>query len=142
MNHYRAPKCSIESTRGIRISRSYRLMPTHCSIPTISEEDETVLAATNILNYVNSECNGNEKLQHKQIIQQLTQIVANKSPQRVGARTPQRVAAPLTSLDNTAPETIRTSSRVHQRQTRSNTPMPAIMEEVVDARRVRFNLPP
>ena len=117
-------------------------MPTHSSVPTISEEDEKVLAAAIFLNYVNSEFDGDAKLKHKQIIQQLTQIVANGPPQRIAAGPPQRVAPPSTSIDITAPETICTSSQIHQRQTRSNTPMPSIIEEVVDVAKVRFNLPP
>ena len=74
MNHYRALIFFIESTRGVRISSNFRLHPTHCKVPTISEEDKTILAAANILNYVNSDFNQDEKLQHKQVIQQLTQI--------------------------------------------------------------------
>ena len=68
MDHYRALKFYIKSTRGIHISSNYRLMPTHSSVPTISEEDETVLAAANFLNYVNSEFDEDEKLKYKQII--------------------------------------------------------------------------
>ena len=86
--------------KGVRISSNFRLHPTHCKVPTISEEDETILAAANFLNYVNSEFNGDEKLQHKQIIQQLTQIVAIGPPQRVAARPPQRVNAPSTSVES------------------------------------------
>ena len=104
MNHYRALKFYIKSTRGIRISSNFRLTPTHCRVPLISEEDETVLAAANVLNYVNSEFDGDEKLKHKQIIQHLTQIVANGPTQRVAARSPQRVTAPSTSVDITAPD--------------------------------------
>ena len=66
----------------------------HCKVPSISEEDETILSAAIFLNYVNSEFNGDEKLQRKPIIQQLTQIVANGPPQRVAARPPQRVTVP------------------------------------------------
>ena len=93
-----------------------------------------MLAAAKLLNYMNSEFDSDEKLKHNQIIQQLMQIIANGPPQRV--------TAPSTSVNITAPETVRTSNRVHQRLTRSNTPMPSIIEEVVGAGRVRFNLPP
>ena len=96
INRYRALKFYIESTRGIRISSNYRLTPTHCRVPSISEEDETVLAAAKELNYFNSEFDGDKQIKHKQIIQQLTQIVANGPTQRVAARPPQRVIAPST----------------------------------------------
>ena len=127
MNDYMALNFSIESIRGVRISSNFRLHPTHCKVTIISEEDKTILAAANSLNYVNSDFNGDEKLQHKQIIQQLTQIVANGPPQRVAARPPQRVTTPPTSVDITAPETIRTTPRIHQQRTRSKTPMPSII---------------
>ena len=81
-------------------------------------------------------------LTHKTIIQKLTQIIANKPPQRMATGPPQRVPTPSTSVNITAPETIRTSRQTHQRQTQSNTPMPSIIEEVVDGGQVRFNLPP
>ena len=101
-----------------------------------SEEDETVLAAVIFLNYVNSEFDQDEQLKHKTIIQKLTEIIANKPAQRVAAGSPQRVPAPSTSVNITALETIRTIKRIHQHQTRSNTPMSSIIEEVVDAGRV------
>ena len=90
---------------------------------------------------VYSKFDQDKQLKHTAIIKQLTQIIANGPYQRVAAGTPQRVAAPSTSVDITAPETIRIRKRIHQRQSRSNTPMPSIIKEVVDARRVRFNLP-
>ena len=70
------------------------------------------------------------------------QIIANKPSQRVAAGLPQRVPEPSTSVEITVPETIRTSQPIHQRHTRSNTPMPSIIKEVVDVEGVRFNLPP
>ena len=81
-------------------------------------------------------------MKHKQITQQLAQIIANGPPQRVATRAPQRVTAPSTSVDITAPETIHTSNRVHQRRRRSNTLMSSIIEERINAGRVCFNLPP
>ena len=60
MHHYRAQKFFIESTRGIWISSNAKLMPSHCKMPTIYEEDETVLAAAKILNCVNSEFDQDE----------------------------------------------------------------------------------
>ena len=133
MNHYRAFKFFIESTRGVRIPSNFKLMPSHCKVPSIFKEDETVLPAAILLSYVYSKFDQDEQLKHTTIIKQLTQIIANGPHQRVAVGTPQRVAAPSTSVDITAPETIRTSKRIHQRQTRSNTPMPSITEEIVDA---------
>ena len=41
MNHYRAFKFSIESTRGVRISSNFKLMPSQCRVPLISEEADS-----------------------------------------------------------------------------------------------------
>ena len=93
------------------------------------------------MNYVYANFGANEQLKHKAIIQKLMQIIANKALQRVATRQPQRVPAPSTSVDITAPETIRTSKRIHQRQKRINIPMQFIINTVVDAGRVPFNSP-
>ena len=45
MNHYRAFKFFIESTRGVQISSDFKLRPFQYRVPSISEEDETVLDA-------------------------------------------------------------------------------------------------
>ena len=77
----------------------------------------------------------NEKLdaegiiKHKNIIQQFTWIITNKPPQRVTTQSPQRVTPTSTSVDITAPRIIKKSKRIHQRKTRSNTPMPTIIED-------------
>ena len=45
MQHYGAQNFFIDSTRGIHISSNAKLVPSHFQMPTIFEEDETVLAA-------------------------------------------------------------------------------------------------
>ncbi|KAL7529996.1 hypothetical protein ACHAXR_003264 [Thalassiosira sp. AJA248-18] len=70
-----------------------------------------------------------QKLRHAKVLQKLTTILANKPPQRVAMQTPQRVDAPSTSNDTTAPRIVRQSKRIHQRRTRSNFQMPSIPEE-------------
>ena len=49
-------------------------------MPSIPEEDETVLAVAKLLKYENSEFDQDEQLKHKIIIKKLTQIIANKPP--------------------------------------------------------------
>ena len=111
-------------------------------MPTLSEEDETVLAVAIILYYENSKFDQDEQLKHNTIIQKCMQIIANRPPKGVATGSPQRVPAPSTSFDITAPETICNSQIIHQRHTRCNPPMPSIIEEVVNVRGVQFDLPP
>ena len=44
--HYRLLEFYIPATRGYRLSGTYRLYPQYCRMPTITEEDKTVEAAT------------------------------------------------------------------------------------------------
>ena len=81
---------------------------------------------------MNSEFDQDKKSKQKSIIPKFTRIVDNKPPQRV--------PAPSTSVDITAPETIRTRKLIHQRRMRNNIPMTSISKEMVDVGKVRFNL--
>ena len=52
MNHYRAFKFFIKSTRGVRISSNQKLIPSQCKVPSVSKEDETILTAVKIWSYL------------------------------------------------------------------------------------------
>ena len=69
-----------------------------------------------------------QRVEHTKVLQQLTRILSGIPETRVPSASP-RVGATSTSIDATAPRVIRTQRQVHQRHTRSNTPMPSIMEE-------------
>ena len=142
MKHYRAQKYFIEYTCGIQVSSNAKLMPFQCRMPTLLEEYETVLAAATILHHVNYEFNQDEELKHKTFIQKLKYRIANKPPQRVATRSPQRMPIPSASVNVTAPEIIRNGQRIHQRRTQNNTQMPLIIKEVVDVEGIQFNFPP
>ena len=81
---------------------------------------------------MNSEFDQDKKSKQKSIIPKFNRIIDNKPPQRV--------PAPSTSVDITAPETIRTRKLIHQRRMRNNIPMTSISKEMVDVGKVRFNL--
>ena len=49
MEHYRNEKFWVERTRKFRITGSRTLFPAHCSVPSISEADQTILAASDLL---------------------------------------------------------------------------------------------
>ena len=88
-----------------------------------------MVVAAEIMEGINEKLNARAKITHKKVIQQLTCIITNKPTQRVTTQSPQRVTPTSTSVDITAPRIIKTSTRIHQRKTRSNTPMPTTIEE-------------
>ena len=114
-------------------------------MPTISEEDETLIAAQELVNEMadgEKKLNCEQKLKYAKVLKQLTNILKHRPPQRVvpGApqrvnvpstsnNSPQRVGTPSTSNDPTAPRNTKTSRQIHQRHTRNNTPMETIPEE-------------
>ena len=132
MHHYRCGLYFVTHTRATRIASSVKLYPTHCKLPTISEADETIIAAEELIQHLgnkNIQLECEQKLKHAKILQQLTAILKNAPPQRVALPALQRVDVPSTSNDTTAPRIVREAPRIHQRHTRRNTPMPAIVEE-------------
>ena len=54
-------KCFIESTRGVQISNNFKPMTSPFKVPSISEEDETILASAFFGNCVNSEFDQDEQ---------------------------------------------------------------------------------
>ena len=69
------------------------------------------------------------KIRHAKVLKQLAAILRNNPPQRVDTSAPQRVeqkASPLNSP--TSPRVIEGTKVVHQKVTRSDIPMPSIME--------------
>ena len=101
----------------------------HYKIPAISEDDNTIIAAEEIMKSINEKLDAEGIIKHKNIIQQFTWIITNKPPQRVTTQSPQRVTPTSTSIKITAPRIINTSKQINQRETRSNTPMPTIIED-------------
>ena len=131
MNHYRCGLYFIESTRATQIAATTKLFPTHCPHPTLSEDDKTLLAAEELVRALEGALSlpTEMKVKHAKIVKQLTDILKNRPPPRVDSPTPPRVGTPTTSHDATAPRVVRQKRPIHQRNTRSNTPMPAIPEE-------------
>ena len=132
MKHYRCGRYFIPHTRATRIASAVKLFPTHCKMPTISEGDETIIAAEELVRELsdgNKKLKCEQKLEYAKILKQLTDILKHRPPQRVAPETPQRVDVPSTSNDTTAPRVVKTTRQVHQRHTRSNTPMETIPEE-------------
>ena len=145
LKHYQCGRYFTPHTRATRITSSAKLFPTHCRMPTISEGDETIIAAEELVKELSDgskKLNCEQKLKHAKVLKQLTNILKHRPPQRVVPETPQRVGVPSTSNDSpqrvgvpstsndtTAPRIIRTTRHIHQRHTRSNKPMETIPEE-------------
>ena len=132
-HHYRLLEFYIPETRGYRRSDTYRLMPQHCRMPTISEADRTVEAAASLLKEMKKEIpkQARGKMQWLKIIKKLQAALSN-GESRVATQRPQRVATQgqtrvdggvSTSTSPTCPRTLRNIKRVHQRKTRNNTPV-------------------
>ena len=69
------------------------------------------------------------KCRYIKIIKQLTLIMQGGQPLRVDTRQPLRVDELASTLNNTtAPRVVRATNQIHQQKTRSNTPMPEVME--------------
>ena len=138
MEHYRNQKFWIPSTRRFRITGSRAIYPAHCTVPTISEADSTIIAAGHLLKALQKTTpfTVNKKIRLAEAITTLTSILNNEPPQRVGNAPPPRVTSmntnnllpASTSSNTTTREAVRKSPHIHQRHTRSNTPLSTILE--------------
>ena len=111
----------------MRISSSARAYPEHCKVPTISEADKTLIAASDLLKAMKAAVphTTKAKLRHAKAQQDLTAIIENTQYAREAPTTTPTVS---TSTDATSPRVIQKTPIIHQRRTRCNTPMPAIHE--------------
>ncbi len=133
--HYRLLKFWSPETRTFLITGTYRIYPTCCSMPTISEGDCTIIAAMELMNarwkIVTDTCTA--KRDHAKVLNEITEILSNGRPPRVEGTentvpqilSPLRVSQePTQSHDTTTPTTLCKNKYVYQRHTRSNTPIP------------------
>ena len=111
----------------MRISSLARIYPEHCKIPTISEADKNLIAASDLLTEMRAVVphTTNAKLRHEKVLQDLTAIIENTKDARNAPTTTPTVS---TSTDATSPRVIQKTPIIHQRRTRRNTPMPEIHE--------------
>eukprot|EP00804_Cyclotella_cryptica_P018372 CCRYP_015481-RA/>CCRYP_015481-RA protein AED:0.17 eAED:0.17 QI:0/0/0/1/1/1/2/0/862 len=144
-NHYRNYRFFIPTTKGYRISGSAKFFPKHTKMPAIEPGDTVRLAAQDLITAIKTLSTAPMTLsaQHKTALRQLADIfsttaaVNTKEPStittpvtRVAAPAPPpRVSTPSTSVDPTDPTNLRTQRFVHQRHTRSNTPMTTPSED-------------
>ena len=118
-------------TRSYRATGTYRLYPTHCKVTTLSKDDRTIIAAADLIEHMRSmvPTSAELKCRHAKAINQLSTILENRQEPRVGTSQPPRVVGEATtSINATSSRVVRATPRIHQRQTRRNTPMPTLME--------------
>ena len=111
-HHYRLLEFYVPTTRGYRISGTFRLDPTHWKLPTISEQDKTVVAATKLLEQHKkfTPPSAIHKMKNIDIIKQLQAILSDNPQQRVEKAQEPRVDNTPTQRVNTAtPQRVDTS---------------------------------
>ena len=109
----------------------HKAFPTHCQVPTLSQDAETVITAAQLVQELKGSVPAmvQQKLQHVKQLQRLTIIIANKPLPRVEDATPTRVGTPTTSTDATVPRVLQQLTPIHQHTTYSNNPMETTQEE-------------
>jgi hypothetical protein len=114
----------------------WRLYPTHCQIPIASQNDLSILAATDLLTALGRTIPilATAKAKYVNAIRQLTSILTNQPAmrmdepaQRVDSPAPRVAESPpprvaTTSNNITSPTTIQQLPLIHQQQMRSNNP--------------------
>ncbi len=168
-NHYRCMRFYILTTHRFCFADTWRLYPTHCQVPILSENDKTLLTASNFIQQLGGLVppSAQDKIKHLTTIQRLTAImsgqpnisspttpaprVGNATPPRVANVAPPRVAPSMrptpprtatTSNTITAPATLRRLPRIHQRVTRANNPFAILAADDDDDTVVHSNRSP
>ena len=139
-DHYRCLRFYIPTTRRFRFADTWRLYPTHCQVPVLSEHDKTLLMANDFLRRIGEVVPtlAQDKIKHIETIRRLSEImsgqpdplsptppaprvgdaapprVATIAPPRVATTAPPRVApiAPPTATQPTAPRVATTSNTI------------------------------
>ena len=143
--HYRLLEMFDPNTRSYRTVGTYKLYPSHCKVPTISEADRTIIAAAELLDTIRVQIptQADTKRQHLHVIEQLTEILNKAPPPRVDGQSAPRVGhGATTSTDKTSPRVVKQTKYVHQRRTRNNNPMLAITEEEIPINAVPVQVEP
>ena len=149
MKHYRNYRVFIPETRSYRITNTLKLYPAHCKMPAIEPGATLRLAAQDLIAAIKNlkktpidlkprftaalrqlSSIFNESIDEEQEEQPVPRVPTNNSAPRVATNnSAPRVSTPSTSHNPTSPRVLAKQPRIHQRQTRRNTPMPVIHEE-------------
>ena len=151
--HYRLLEMFIPMTRGYRLLGTYRHFPSFWFVPTVSEHDNSIVAATDLLQSFRQvvPITAENKRKHITAIRRLTAVIGNHPAQETQGA-PRMSETPTTTMEPRQPprvdgitqhshhlldpDTIHTTPMIHQRRPRQNVPMPVIMEATVPPREV------
>ena len=138
--HYILLEFFITSMCSYRKTGTYKVIPMHCKVPTMSDQDKTIISATELIEYLRETAPRVEtdKSRHAKAITDLTSIITDSPSQRVRLRRSLRVAnrittitpAPrgaggaTTSTNLTSLRVVQATQYVHQRTNRNNNPFP------------------
>ena len=131
-DHYRCLRFYIPTTRRFRFADTWRLYPTHCQVPVLSEQDKTLLMANDFLRRIGEviPTSAQDKITHLETIRRLSDIMSGRpdplspalpaprvgdaAPPRVATTAPPRVApiAPPRVTQPTAPRVATTSNTI------------------------------
>ena len=77
--HYRLLEFFITSMRSYPKTGTYMIMPMHCKVPNISEQDKTIIAATELIESlrVTAPSTATDKSRHATTIADLTAIITD-----------------------------------------------------------------
>jgi len=84
------------------VANSTKLFPTHCNVPSFSQNEETIIAATDLVKEFGGIVppRAKKKEQYAKQLQKLTVIIANKPLLRVANTPVTRMDTPTTSNDS------------------------------------------
>lgn len=129
--HYRCLRFYCPNTRRTRIGDTYWLYPTHCNLPSLSEHDQTLRTAADILRPDGLSTSARTKIAHINAIHELQKILTTHPPPRVhddATTTPTptpTLPPPRVGAESSPPDTMQPAPRVreiHQKHTCTNTP--------------------
>jgi hypothetical protein len=144
LDHYRCNLFYIPESRSMRVSGTYELYPTHCSMPTMSEHEHTYAVFQELIRCIKPLPTPVRRTILNKIHQTITALATNtvaplQAPDNLPWPTPHTTKgddkastkggthnhtpySPPTSTAPTAPEALRTMPRIHSRHTRTNMP--------------------
>ncbi len=114
--HYRLLEFWCPETRAYLITGSYKLFPTHCTVPTISEGDRTIISAYDILDAMKAAKpdTARSRVEYARVLERLSKIVqqgrAKAAANDHGKPPPSVPAATAASNDTISAATARPST--------------------------------
>jgi len=130
MDHYRCSNFYVPETRAMRITATYELYPTHCSLPPVTQHEHTGIVFNELIRCIAPLPQAHKCRMLTKIIHTITAMAATTKPYTTNADLPwptdphaSKGAEHQTSTNPSAPAQVFAAPRVHTRQTRANTPM-------------------